>query len=138
MNSIYDIPGSADWLLRRIDLRAELRLRKELRRLERDADARLVVLWISGQQEVVAYAGDFAAVPHRLPVLESTVPAHDTVTLVDGEREHAVVQQVVVGRGITKMAIAIIAPGVTSNAVLFDLIAGAAEQVEGVVVEAVE
>ncbi len=136
MTSSYDVPGTAIWLLRRIDVRTEHRLRKELRRLEREADARLVVLWILGHEEVVAYAGDIAAVPHPLPSLESSVPAHDGVTLIGGEREHAVTQQVLIGRGITKMAIAIIAPGVTQSAALFDLVADTAERLEEIVVGA--
>jgi hypothetical protein len=136
--SVYDVPGSADWLTRRIDLRTENRIRRQLRRLEREADARLVLVWIVGQQEIViAYSGDYAAVPHPLPSLETTVPAHDDVTLVGGEREHAVTHQVIVGRAIAKMAIAIIAPGVTNSTTLFDMIADTTERVEEIVVEAI-
>jgi hypothetical protein len=135
--SVFDLPGSPEWLLRRIDARTELRIRKELRRLEREADARLVVTWIVGQKAAVAYAGDFDVVPHPLPDLRSTVPSHDDVTLLHGEREQAVVHQIIVGRGITKMAVAIVAPGVTENATLFDLIADTAERIEEIVVGAI-
>jgi hypothetical protein len=43
----------------------------------------------------------------------------------------------VVGRGITKMAIAIIAPGVTQSTTLFDMIAATAERIEEIVVGAI-
>lgn len=134
---MHYVPDSAEWLLSRIDLRTELCVRKQLRRLEREADARLVVVWVHGREDVVVYAGDIAAMPHPFPTQESTVPGHEDVTLSNGEREHAVTHQIVIGRRVVKMGIALIAPGITKSAVLFDLVAATAERIEEIVVEAV-
>jgi len=57
--------------------------------------------------------------------------------LIGGEREPAVLHQVLIGRGVAKMAIAIIAPGVTKSTSLFDMIADTAERLEEIVVEAI-
>jgi hypothetical protein len=56
--------------------------------------------------------------------------------LIGGEREPAVLHQVLIGRGVAKMAIAIIAPGVTKSTSLFDMI-DTAERLEEIVVEAI-
>lgn len=141
MMTLSDIRGTAAWLTSRIDLRTERRIRKVLRTLERAADARLVVVWMRndrGDAEVIASAGDFAAMPACPRELESTKPSYAELQLNDGSHELAVTHQVVVGRRIAKLALVVIAPGVTPNEALLDLVERTAEAVEEVVVDAVD
>lgn len=133
-----DIQGTVGWLTSRIDLRTEHAIRKELRALEREADAALVVLYVPvgvGSREVIASAGEFATMPIRLPEIDSTKPSFETVRVDAGTRELAVVHQVTVGRRVVKMVLAVIAPGVEPNGALLDAVEDCAARIEDVLVE---
>lgn len=76
----------------------QLALRKEMRRLEREADARLVVLRLPAgfgtSSMVVEHAGDDAVMPRRYPELISTVPSYEVAMCGDGEEHDALVHRI--------------------------------------------
>ena len=133
------MPGSAEWLLARITLRTEHRIRKVLRRVEREADAQLVLLWLltDVRPEVVSSSGDINLMPSPFPKLESTVPSLMNITTCLGDVEPAVVQQVVVGTRVEKLMFAVIAPGPANREVLLRMAESAAEVLEEIIVDAV-
>lgn len=108
------IPGSNAALLRDLDLRAQFALRTVLRRLRRQADATLGLLWIADvfSPEVVEWDGERAVMPVTFPFLESTMPSPITVRGRLGGEHLMLVTPVRVGRGMPVLAAAAIDAGI--------------------------
>ncbi len=128
------IPGTQEWIRATFTPRVELKLRKELRALERATEARAVVLWFAAGGEVIAFSGDRSAIPRRTPYMEGTVPTFEDFVLERGERIAAVVQVVQLGKALPMLRVAAIAPGPFESTRLFEAIEHCAERLEEVVV----
>ncbi len=127
------IPGTREWVRATFTPRVELKLRKELRALERATEARAVVLWFGADGEVIAFSGDRSAIPRRFPYVKGTVPTFEDFVLECGERIPAVVHVVQLGKGLPMLRVAAIAPGPFESTRLFEAIEGCAERLEEVV-----
>lgn len=132
------LPGTTPWLRAIVTPRVEHRVRRMLRRLERAADARVAVLWCSQgrDDEVIAFSGDYSAVPKPFPYLRATVPTYDDFLLECGERATAVVHVVQLGKGLPMLRLAAIAPGPVQSTTLFEAIEDCADGIEEIVVAA--
>lgn len=137
----FAIPRTAEWLREKLDLRGQHQIRAVLRGLERSCDARLVVLWASEgytSKHVVDFYGDDAVLPPELPDLASSVPSREVVQDKHGEEHDAVVFKIRVGKEVPTLGLAIVVPGVEEAAPLFDAVEAAGEQVESIIVDAVD
>ncbi|MFO0680506.1 MAG: hypothetical protein U0234_00580 [Sandaracinus sp.] len=136
------LPGTVQWARAKFTPKIEHRLRVELRKLARAADARVAVLWMPVRRgadevgEVIAYSGDREAIPSRFGFMSATVPTWVPFALDDRERIDAVAQVVQLGRGLPVLYVAAIAPGPADSAALFDLVEECAARLEQVAVSA--
>ena len=130
------IPGTVRWLLGSLDLRAQFAVRTELRRLERDADARLAVLaaFDGGVPHVVDYAGDVGVTPTPMSVPALTIPTTDARPCADGEMHQVAEHRVRLGRGMPLLTLAVVEPGVRGPEV-FDALENIGARIEGVLVK---
>lgn len=130
------VPGTREWLRATFTPKVELKLRQQLRKLERDADARAAVLWLGhgDRDDVIAFSGDTEAIPKRFAISRSTVPSYEELVLDGGERVSAVVHVVQLGRGLPMLRVAAIAPGPAESAQHFDSIERCAERLEEIAV----
>jgi hypothetical protein len=136
-NLMERIAGSSAWIRATFPPRVQLKMRDEARRLERTTEARAVVVWLpdAGGGERLAFTGDFRAIPARFPSLDETVPSFEEFALDNGERVHAVVQIVQLGRGLPSLRVAAIETKAGSS-YLFDAIDDCAVRLERIAVEA--
>lgn len=127
--------GTGDWLLVRIDPRTALKLRKELRRLQRDLDAIFVGLWVSTTRGdvLVEYAGEHAIAPESCPFIASTVPSFETVRGADGDDYAAVLHRPRLGRDMPRLSLLAM---MNDDAAAFDVVEEAGERLEAILVEA--
>jgi hypothetical protein len=133
------LPGTGDWLLARIDVRVELQLRRELRRLQRDLDAVFAGLWVAtiSGDVLVEFAGEMAVAPAQCPFVEPTVPTFETFVGADGTHHDAVVHRPRLGRGMPRLSMLVADAARTEAAELFDAIESSAERIEDILVGAV-
>ena len=138
LNCALILPGSIESLLTVISPRLEIKIRGQLRRLERDTDSTLVVLWIidGGPRCVLEFSGEIAARPLRFPDIESTVPSYSTVVDRDGHSHDAVIHSVRLGRGMPGLGLAVVDFGCAPGAALLDAVEDYGEAVAEMVVEA--
>lgn len=136
--SLECIPGTPAWRRAKFTPKVELRLRDELRKLERGADARVTVLWLprDDRGELIAFSGDIHAVPLRFGFMDTTVPSRETLVLEDGEPVDAIVHVVQLGQGLPRLRVAAIAPGPAESTALFELIERCAARLEQIAVGA--
>lgn len=132
------VPGTHEWIAVKFTPKVEQRLRVELRKLAAAADARAAVLWMPDRDkgELIAFSGDFDAIPKRFVPMSSSVPSHEEFVLDDGERVHAIVDLVQLGQRMRRFRLAAIAPGPANNALLFEAIESCAAKLEQLVVAA--
>lgn len=137
MSAAERIPGTGDWLLARIDARAELKLRKELRRLQHDLDAVFVGLWVATARGdvLVEFAGEIAVAPPSCPFVHTTVPTFETFVGADGLQHDAVVHRPRLGRGMPRLDLLVADAGELEARALFDAAAGSAERLEEILVD---
>ena len=129
------IPGSHEWLIEEaIDVKAQFALRCILRKLRRDADAMLAVLWIVDVAcpTVVEWAGEPAFLPARFPILESSL-ASITITTRQGDGHDLLATHVRIGRGLPTLAVGVVDQGISLPAGL-TLIEEVVEKLESVLV----
>lgn len=132
------IPGTGDWLLARVDARVELKLRKELRRLQRDLDAIFVGLWVAATRSdvLLEFAGEIAIAPSRCPSVSSTAPSFETLLCADGAEHDAIVHRPRLGRRMPQIVLAAVETGVAAAPVLFDVVEDSGERIEELLVGA--
>lgn len=133
------LPGSAEWLLARIDAHVALMLRKELRRIQRDLDAVFAGLWLTTTRGdvLVEFAGEVAFAPPNCPLVQATVPIFEEYVSADGLQHEAVVHRPRLGRGMPRLALLIADPRGHGNPVVFDAVEASGERVEEILVAAI-
>jgi len=137
MSILEQIPRTAAWTLKRIDLRAEARVRKELRALCAVLDGTFAAMWINTPAvEVVAFAGEPTLAPHEYPFVTSAMPSFETVVNTGGADQLALVQPVVLGRGMPRAAMLVVV-GEVQGAEVFDIVIRAGEKIEDIVIDAI-
>lgn len=132
------IPGTGDWLLARIDARVELKLRKELRRLQHDLDAIFAGLWVATTRGdiLVEFAGEIAVAPSSCPFVHTSVPTFETFVGADGLQHDAVVHRPRLGRGMPRLDLLVVDAAGADSAALFDAVESGSERVEEILVDA--
>lgn len=135
MSALAGVPGTVEWLLVSIDLRAQAAVRRELRRLLREVDAMFAGVWIRGPQELIAFAGECAAAPVQYPDVASTVVSTAAVRDTSGQEYDAVVVPPQLGRSMPRLGL--IAVGVTAGPDVFEAVEACAERVEAIIVDAI-
>lgn len=133
------VPGSAYDLVEAIDLKAQLAVRTELRRLRDIADALLAVTFVTDppHAHLLEYGGDRSVMPSPLPPFVPSVPSAEVRRCADGD-EHAVVFHVVrVGRGWPVLGLGVVDAELAPPA-LADVVEDAGARLETLVVGAVE
>lgn len=132
------LPGSRDWLVHRaLDLKGQFALRCILRKLRRDADCMLAVLWITdvAQPELLEYAGEPALIPAPFPILESSL-ASVSVRTRHGDGHLLLGTHVRIGRGMPVLAVGMVDHGISLPGGLA-LIEDAVEKLEEALVTSV-
>ena len=131
------IPGTSEWLLARVNVRVEIKLRKELRRLQREMDATVAGLWVdAGRAEVlVEFAGEIGVAPERCPYVTTTVPTFETFVGADGTEHDAVVHRPRLGRAGPGLRL-LVADAALDAAARFDAVAASGERIEEILVAA--
>lgn len=126
------MPGTGDWLLERIDARVELKLRKELRRLQHDLDAVFAGLWVATTRGdvLVEFAGEIAVAPSSCPFVHTSVPTFETFVGADGLQYDAVVHRPRLGRGMPHLGLLVANAAEIAANVLFDAVAASGERIE--------
>lgn len=137
MSLPFAVPGSVNAVVEGLDLRAQLALRNELRRLRDDADAMLTTLFVvdGGKTEVIEYAGDRAVMPTPLPRCLPTAPSMEAMRCGDLDEHLVVVGVVRIGRGWPALGLAVVDPDVVPPA-LSDVVEAGGARLEGVLVDA--
>ena len=115
--------------LERADL---LAIRRVLRALSREADALLAVLALD--QTIVEFAGDDSVMPKKFPRLERSVPCFDGCLGVDGEEHDVGFVKVRTLRGMPSYGVFVVEPRPMVTGKLFELLEGAMERLEEIVV----
>lgn len=135
MSLPFAVPGSVNAVVEGLDLRAQLALRNELRRLRDDADAMLTTLFVvdGGKTEVIEYAGDRAVMPTPLPRCLPTAPSMEAMRCGDLDEHLVVVGVVRIGRGWPVLGLAVVDPDVVPPT-LVDLVEAAGARLEAVLV----
>lgn len=132
--------STAEWLLGKLDLHAQLELRRVLRELDRRSDARMVSVWVielDGTPRLVEYAGDDAVRPRALPRATESVPSYATLTCRGGEAHEAVVHRVRLGRGMPSVLLVLVDAHLHGPGPM-KLVEDYGERVEQIIVDAVE
>jgi hypothetical protein len=138
MSAVAMVPGSPGWVISIFRPKLELKVRRELAKLEHAVEASAVVLWLPGgtrPDEVITFVGDRDVLPRRFEHLQSAVASYIDV-VIDGVQEEAVVCGVRLGRGLPTLGLAAICPGRYASAELLHAVRGTGEMVEEIVVEA--
>lgn len=132
------IPGAGDWLLARIDARAELKLRKELRRLQREVGLLFVGLWVSSTRGdiLIEFSGEAAIAPQRYPFVSSSVPTLEVFRGSDGEEHDAVLYRPRLGRGMPPLGLLAADVRGLDGSALFDTVEQLGDAVEEILVGA--
>lgn len=133
-NLLARIPGSPAWVRATFTPRVQLKIRDELRPLERATGALAAVVWLpdAADGEWIAFTGDLRAVPHRFPRADETVPTPYRI-IVNGEASELVAQIVQLGRGLPSLRVATVAPELTAPPT-FEALCEAAVRIERIVV----
>lgn len=131
---------SVDWILERLDVRAQREMRRVLRTYEQALDARLVAVFATGPSAphgvLMEYHGDDAVMPRPFPFIASSIPSHETVACVDGDEHAAVVHRFRIGRGLPALGIVVLDVGALGPTVL-DAVEECADKIEDIVVRAI-
>jgi hypothetical protein len=86
------LPGSATWLLQRVDLCAQAKLRAEVRILRAQLDASFVGFWVGRDDaQLLAFAGEGRMAPAPFPILTSSLPSDECVRDMHGTSHNAFV-----------------------------------------------
>jgi hypothetical protein len=135
MSLPFAVPGSLNAVVEGLDLRAQLALRNELRRLRDETDAMLATLFVvdGGKTEVIEYAGDRAVLPTPLPRCLPTAPSMEAMRCGDLDEHLVVVGVVRIGRGWPVLGLAVVDPDVVPPA-LVDLVEAVGARLEAVLV----
>ncbi|MCZ7679832.1 MAG: hypothetical protein M5U28_14135 [Sandaracinaceae bacterium] len=127
-------------LLARIDARVQLKLRKELRRLQRDAGLLFVGLWVTRTAHgdvLVEFGGESVVAPQRYPVVATNMPTLDTFRGADGEEHEAVLYRPRLGRGMPRLGLLAADVRGLHAPPLYDAIEQLGDAVEEILVEAI-
>lgn len=137
MSLAFPLPGTISAVLNGLDLRAQLALRNELRRLRGDADAVLAALFLvdGGKTELIEYAGDRALLPVPVPTIECSVPSLDNARCADLDHHFVVMHSVRIGRGWPSGRLAVVDAGLAPPA-LVDAVENAGARLETTLVGA--
>jgi hypothetical protein len=114
----------------------QLEVRGLLRTARRDLDAMFVGAWlvtVADQGDRLEYAGDHRAGPARIPIAESEVASFTTVVDSYQQSHEAVVCGGRLGRGMPRLVVAAVTPGMSGRLVL-DAVEDLAWAIERVVV----
>lgn len=132
------IPGTGDWLLARIDARVELKLRKELRRLQREVGLLFVGLWVSSTRGdvLIEFSGESAIAPQRYPFVTTSVPTQEVFRGSDGEEHDAVLYRPRLGRGMPQLGLLAADVRGLDVSALFDAVEQLGDDVEDILVAA--
>lgn len=137
MSAVFNIPGSHAWLSALFKPMLELRVRRQLGKLEHVIEARCVALWMPHgmSDELITFSGDRNALPRTFDHLQTSVPSHCEL-LVDSEWEDAVVCGVRLGRTLPTFGLAAVSPRICLSAELLQAVGEAGEALEEIIVGA--
>lgn len=103
------IPGTSAWLLARVDLCAQAKLRTELRDLRSMLDASFIGLWVGHEDaQLLAFAGEAHVAPRPYPILTSSLPSHEHVRDACGMSHDAFVYPPQLGCGMPRAGLVVI------------------------------
>ena len=102
-------PGTSAWLVARVDLCAQVKLRAELRGLQRMLDASFIGLWVGHEDALLlAFAGEAQLAPSPYPILTSSLPSHESVRDRTGASHDALVYPPQLGHGMPRSGLVVI------------------------------
>ncbi|MFO0684927.1 MAG: hypothetical protein U0234_22910 [Sandaracinus sp.] len=136
MSILELLPNTAEHLLSRIDARTELKLRRELRRLQRDVGLLFVGLWVSSTRGdvLIEFAGESAIAPQRYPFITTSAPTLEPFRGSDGEDHEAVVYRPRLGRGMPQLGLLAADVRGLDASPLYDAVEGTGDAVEEILV----
>lgn len=136
MSVLERLPGSAEWLMARVNAPVALALRKELRRLQRESGVLFAGLWVttSSGNTLIEHAGEPTIAPAVYPFVSASVPTLESFCGSDGDEHEAVLYRPRLGRRMPQLGLLAADVRGLEAANLYDAIERAGDAVEAILV----